>query len=108
MALYIYKEAFMKKLLIAGIIGFTALGAQADPHRGYYNHNHHHGGGWGWVAPAIIGGTIVYAATRPPVVAQPPVIVQQPALTPAPIGYRYEQILDANCNCYRVVLVPIN
>jgi hypothetical protein len=24
---------------------------------------------------------------------------------PAPVGYHYEQILDANCNCYRWVLI---
>ena len=68
----------MKKLLVASLISLTAFGAQAHgyEHRGYYGH---HGGGWGWVAPAVIGGAVVYAATRPPVyVQQQPVIVQQP------------------------------
>ena len=60
-----------------------------------------------WVAPALIGGAVVYAATRP---AQPPSVVYVPnpnpqVLPPPPMGYHYEQILDANCNCYRWVLV---
>ena len=64
----------MKKLVIASIIGLTAFGAQAH---GYNHHGYH--GGWGWVAPAVVGGAVVYAATRPPVyVQQQPVIVQQP------------------------------
>lgn len=98
----------MKKLVIAGLIGLTVFGAQAQGY-GHHGYHHHHGGhGWGWVAPAIIGGAVVYAATRPPVVAQPPVIVQQPQVVPsqAPYGYRWETVLDANCNCYRNVLVP--
>jgi hypothetical protein len=33
--------------------------------------------------------------------ATPPNIYQPQA----PYGYRYENILDANCNCYRLVLV---
>ena len=66
----------MKKLLVAIVIGLTAFGAQAH---GYNHHGHHGGYGWGWVAPAVIGGAVVYAATRPPVyVQQQPVVVQQP------------------------------
>ena len=65
----------------------------------------YHGGGYrnDWVAPLIVGGVVTYALTRP----QPPVIVQQPpqVVYQAPVGYYYENILDANCNCYRLVLV---
>jgi len=43
----------------------------------HHMHNHHHRGHWnhthGWIVPALIGGAVVYAATRPD-----PVIVQQP------------------------------
>jgi hypothetical protein len=65
----------MKKLLVATLV-FLSLTANAQ----YPHHNHRYGGGgWGWVAPAVIGGVVVYAATRPPVVVQqPPVIIQQP------------------------------
>lgn len=69
----------MKKLLIASVIGLTALTAQAHG-PGHYGHHGHHGGGWGWVAPALISGAVVYAATRPVVVQQPPVVVPAPMM----------------------------
>lgn len=67
----------MKKLLIAIIISLTTFGAQAHGPHGYWRPHHN---SWSWVAPAVIGGVIVYEATRPPVYVQPapPVIVQQP------------------------------
>ena len=69
----------MKKLLIASVIGLTAFGAQAQHHHHHGHWRSHNGGGWGWVVPAIVGGVVVYEATRPPVVVQqPPVVVQQP------------------------------
>lgn len=70
----------MKKLAIALILSSVAVAGFAQHRPGYgYGHHHHGGGGWGWVAPALIGGAVVYAATRPPVVVQqPPVVVQQP------------------------------
>ena len=68
----------MKKLLIAGIIGLCAINAQANPHHGYHGGHHTHRGNWSWVVPAVVGGAVVYAATRPVVVQQQPVIVQQP------------------------------
>jgi hypothetical protein len=91
------------KYLIATILSVLALTANAQHHHRPYPH-HGHGGarGWGWVAPALIGGAIVYGATRQ--YAPPPVVIQQ-QLPPPPYGYHYEQILDANCNCYRWVLV---
>lgn len=89
----------MKKLITIALL-VCAIPAIAQ-HR-HYPH-HHSGHGWGWVAPALIGGAIVYGATRPS--APPPIVYQQQTLPPAPYGYHYEQILDANCNCYRWVLV---
>lgn len=69
----------MKKLVIAAILSSVAVAGFAQHRGGYYPHHHHGGGGgWGWVAPALIGGAVVYAATRPAVVQQPPVVVQQP------------------------------
>jgi hypothetical protein len=54
----------------------------------------------------VIGGAVGYAlAARPQtvVIQQPPnVYYPQPQ---APLGYHYENILDANCQCYRLVLV---
>jgi len=66
------------KRLVALILLTMSLSAMAQ-HRPYPHHGHSGAHGWGWVVPAVIGGTIVYAATRPPVVVQqPPVVVQQP------------------------------
>ena len=72
------------KRVIAIILAATALTA----HAGYHGHHgyHHHargGSGWGWVVPAIIGGTVVYMATRPAQAEPQPVIVQPPAGQPA-------------------------
>lgn len=90
----------MKKLIL---ILLTAL---ALPALAQHRHHGHGGYGWGWVAPAVITGAIVYGATRP---VQPSVVYvpnsNPQVLPPAPLGYHYEQILDANCNCYRWVLV---
>jgi hypothetical protein len=91
------------KYILAIILSVLTAASNAQ-HRHYQHHNHirHHGNNWSWVAPALIGGAIVYGATRS---APPPVIYQPQPLPPAPYGYHYEQILDANCNCYRWVLV---
>jgi len=89
------------KYLITIILSALALTANAQ-HR-HHGHHHHSGGNWNWVAPAIIGGAIVYGVTRPS--PPPTVIYQTQPLPPAPYGYHYEQLLDANCNCYRWVLV---
>ena len=69
------------------------------PNRGYHSH-------YGWVAPLVIGGVLGYVITRPqPVIVQQPPIIVYPNTQPSvPYGYHYEQILDANCNCYRLVL----
>lgn len=55
--------------------------AQHHGHRGHHGHLHHRH--WhhahGWVVPAVVGGTMVYLATRPaPVVVQQPSVVLQP------------------------------
>ena len=55
-----------------------AGGGHHHGHHGYWRHEG--GSGWGWVAPAVIGGAVVYSITRPPVYVQPapqPVVIQQ-------------------------------
>lgn len=72
----------MKKLL--AFIFLTASSAVlAAPH--YHGHRHHGHRHWHsppahhWVVPALIGGAVVYAATRPdPVVVHQPTLVLQP------------------------------
>lgn len=82
----------LKKILIVSFLMFSNL-AVAGPHHGHrhhwhnaphYNHwNHNHG--W-WVGPAIVGGVLGYALTRPQtvIVEQQPVIVQQPRVNVNP------------------------
>lgn len=96
----------MRKLIAVLALSLASVGASADQ----YRHHGRHGGGWGprndWVAPLIVGGIITYALTRPqPQVVQQPQVVYQQVPPPAPYGYHYENILDANCNCYRLALI---
>ena len=70
----------MKKL--AAILLLTLSSSAFAQYYGHHGHGHWRpapSGGWNWVVPAVIGGAIVYEATRPPVVIQQPqpVIIQQ-------------------------------
>jgi hypothetical protein len=99
----------MKKILTGLILSIMALSANAQHHHGYHG-GHYRGPSWGWVAPALIGGALVYSATRPVVVQQPPIVItpqqtQYVAPYAPPPGFHWETLLDANCNCYRLVLV---
>jgi hypothetical protein len=92
-------KTLIPKLLLAGLVALS-LPSQAHPYGPHWGHSH-----YGWVAPIVIGGAVGYAlAARPQtVVIQPPTNpYYQP---PTPWGYHYENVLDANCQCYRVVLV---
>jgi hypothetical protein len=99
----------MKQLLALLAMTLATAASAHGPGRYYYHHNYHHGGNMNWVVPAVIGGAVVYGLTRPqppqPVVVQPPVVYVPSGFPAPPLGYHYEQILDANCNCYRWVLV---
>ena len=77
----------MKKVLIGLAIAATAFGASAQHtsnsmirgHGWQGPQHHHHARGNNWIIPALIGGAVVYAATRPdPVIVQQPVVIQQP------------------------------
>jgi len=75
------------KYFLVGLIASLGLTftshSIAGPHHGHRHHGHRH---WHtpaphhWIVPALIGGAVVYAATRPdPVIVQPaPVIVNPP------------------------------
>lgn len=102
----------MKRVIFL-VLAFFATTAFADGWRGHgIRHEHYHSGGNNWVAPLIIGGVIGYEISRnspPPVVYAPPPVVYSPQpyqLPPAPLGYHYEHLVDASCNCWRYVIVP--
>lgn len=98
----------MKKIIAVLLLVVAPL-SQAD---GWRHHGGHHDHMGSWIAPAIIGGVVTYALTRP-APPPPPQVIYVPtgpgpvsySATP-PFGYHWEQLLDANCNCYRVVAVP--
>lgn len=92
------------KYLIATILTALALSANAQ-HRPYPHHGHGGAHGWGWVVPAIVGGAVVYGMTRPSPPPPPTVVYVPQGMPLPPVGYHYEQVLDAQCSCYRWVLV---
>lgn len=92
--------AFASLMLIAS-------SSQANPNHWSHSPRYHDHGNW--IAPLVIGGVVGYALSQPKqvVVQQVPAPVYYPnTYPPVPYGYHYEQIVDANCNCYRWVLVP--
>lgn len=95
----------MKKILATLLMLFGTV-VSAQHYHGYHHHHRHAPGSHAWVAPLIIGGVVGYALSRPAQTAPPPTVIYVPGgYPPPPLGYRYEQILDGNCNCYRWVLV---
>ena len=93
----------LRVVLAVNLITIATIG-HAHPYGGhpYWAHSRYE-----WVAPIVIGSAVGYAiAARPQtvIVQQPPNVYYQPQ-PQAPLGYHYENILDANCQCYRLVLV---
>jgi hypothetical protein len=96
----------MKRLLT--ILTFVTTTAFAGPN-GYHGsalHTpHHRSGGWGWMAPAVVGGVVVYAITRPLVVQQPPVMSLSPSDVVYIDGVPYRKQLVLHNGYYQEVLV---
>jgi len=73
----------MKTKILASILLLFPLSSLAQHHHHgmrHFDHHQAHRGGWGWVAPAVIGGAVVYGLTRPVVVQQPVYIQPSPVL----------------------------
>jgi len=72
----------MKKILAVLLLTSSTIAFAGHGHHGLrhgHHHKHWHGPHHGWVVPALIGGAVVYAATRPdPIVVQQPTVVLQP------------------------------
>lgn len=92
------------KQLIALILVSLSAGAMAQ-HRPHHHHHGHGGHGWGWVAPALITGAVVYAATRPPAVVQQPVVIQQPTDVVYIDGIAYRRQMMLVNGYYQEVLI---
>ncbi len=69
------KKLIASLVLLASPVVFAGPGHHGHGPRHYHHWNHNHG----WIAPALIGGVIGYALTRPA-----PVIVQQPEVVVVP------------------------
>jgi hypothetical protein len=101
----------MNKLLCVVLLAVSGF-ANADGPGGFRHREWHHQPRYesrnDWIGPALIGGIIGYEISRQnqPVIVQPTVVYPPVSRPPyPPYGYHYEQMLDAYCNCYRVVLV---
>jgi hypothetical protein len=73
----------MKNIIAAAFIGLLSSPVAAQHHHHGMRHFDHHQayrGSWGWVAPAVIGGAVVYGLTRPVIVQQPVYVQQSPVL----------------------------
>lgn len=88
-------------IVLAISLGTATTPVRAQHHHGMRHFDHHQhrvGGNWGWVAPAVIGGAVVYGITHSaPVVQQPPVYIQQPVTTVVIDGVVYvKQVMVVN------------
>jgi len=111
----------MKRFIALILVSLSASAIAQHHHHGGHRGGYasgpppYYSGGWGWVAPALIGGAVVYAATRPQVVAQqPPVVIQQPPVVvqqPTDVvyidGFAYRRQVMLINGTYQEVLIKI-
>ena len=112
----------MKRILLSVVLSLFAVGTASadgyDYNRGYNNNPWAYGGAF--LGGAIVGGLLARPYYAPPPVyyappayypppvyyTPPPVVVDPGTTTEAPLGYRWSNVWDQNCNCNRAVLVP--
>ena len=98
----------MKKIVAGLVLSLIGTGAFAQHTsnsmirghgwHGPHHYHHHRHGHMNWIVPAIIGGAVVYAATRPD-----PVVVQ-----PAPVIVQPDDVIYLNGIAYRKQLMLVN
>ena len=114
-------KKFIATLCLLGTISSPALAWYNNGYHGYRGPVYYNNYGYNnnWVAPAlagaVVGGLVARSYYAPPptyyyppqvIYTQPPPVTYIQQANPAPTGYVQQQLLDANCNCYRTVLVP--
>lgn len=103
---------FKKIALVLGLsTTLFSSAVSAHEYERHYYRSYYHGGASDWVAPLVIGGVAGYILAQPrqqTVIVQQPVYQPLPSYVPAEPVYQYQQIYDANCACYRQILVQIN
>lgn len=105
----------MKKFILVlamALFGTTAMadGGRHHRHRHHNPHNFHHHH-WhhnhGWIAPAILGGAVVYLATRPErVLVQPETVVINPQYVVVD-GVTYQKQIVVVDGIAREVLIKV-
>lgn len=86
---------------------YSYRGHVSTQHHGFY-HGHRHHGHNGWIVPALIGGAVVYAVTRPPVIIQqPPVVVESSTPVVYIDGVAYTKQIMIIDGVQREVLVKV-
>ena len=95
------------KYFLIGLISTIALtfssqvsaggfhGHRAHAQHRHFHHHPHHFHRYHWVAPAIIGGAVTYAITRPYIVDQP-IVVQQVPQSPVVHCTEWKEVLQPN------------
>ena len=96
--------ALLTTLLIApSAMAHGYYGGYHGGYGGYYGG--HHGGGYAapLIGGMVVGGVVGYALAHPTnTVTAPPIVIYHDI----PVGYHQELIKDANCNCFRNVILP--
>lgn len=97
----------MKRIVALCLLGLFAISTSTADERWHHDRNEHHDHP-NWIASLLLGSVIGYELSTPrTVIVEAPVktfpLVQLP---PPPLGYHYESVLDATCNCYKTVLIP--
>lgn len=96
----------MKKLLLLVLL-IVSTSAIANDRRHYGNSGHwqhSRNNNWVWIVPAIIGGAIVYEASRQP--PPQPVIVYEASRQPLPQPVIIQQPTEPNCSPWTEIQNP--
>ena len=101
-----------KTLVLATALLMSGCATAQHHHGGHHGHRAYYGAEW--AIPAIIGGALLYEATRPREVIVPQPIYIQPSVPSSAVVnidgrlYVRKSLYDNSCQCYRSALVPLD